>query len=206
MLAILEALLKWEDKLLGYHIHVVTDHKALDFFKTQSHLSSRQTRWIDYLARFNFDIRYIKGTLNKVADALSRYYKHNYWTEVPGMQDYVNADIRLDPEHDDLPWECLFEIEEGVVESRVCMTNSAKVYMELCTLGEHIQERDAAAAHMAAKQEDVQGSLNGETAKDNPTIFKSRARGVDLHERMSHKDTFEADIQEGYAGTHSFRR
>jgi hypothetical protein len=34
-LAILEALLKWEDKLLGYRIHVVTDHKALEFFKTQ---------------------------------------------------------------------------------------------------------------------------------------------------------------------------
>ena len=33
-------------------------------------------RWIDYLARFDFDIRYIKGTLNKVADALSRYYEH----------------------------------------------------------------------------------------------------------------------------------
>jgi hypothetical protein len=34
-LAILEALLKWEDKLLGYRIHVVTDHKALEFFKMQ---------------------------------------------------------------------------------------------------------------------------------------------------------------------------
>jgi len=31
MLAILEALLKWEDKLLGYCIHVVMDHKALEF-------------------------------------------------------------------------------------------------------------------------------------------------------------------------------
>ena len=71
MLAILEALLKWEDKLLGYHIHVVTDHKALEFFKTQIHLSARQTRWMEYLVRFDFDIRYIKGELNKVADALS---------------------------------------------------------------------------------------------------------------------------------------
>ena len=77
-LAILEALLKWEDKLLGYRIHVVTDHKALEFFKMQSHLSSTQTRWIDYLTRFDFGIRYVKGTSNKVADALSRYYEHDY--------------------------------------------------------------------------------------------------------------------------------
>jgi hypothetical protein len=33
--AILEALLKWEDKLLGNRVHVVTDHRALEFFKTQ---------------------------------------------------------------------------------------------------------------------------------------------------------------------------
>jgi RNase H-like domain found in reverse transcriptase len=86
-LAILEALLKWEDKLLGYRIHVVMDHKALEFFKTQSRLSSRRTRWMEYLARFDFDIRYVKGTLNKVADALSQYFEHDYWTEVPELQD-----------------------------------------------------------------------------------------------------------------------
>ncbi|KAG6882888.1 hypothetical protein C0995_013528 [Termitomyces sp. Mi166 len=34
-LTILEALLKWEDKLMGYNIHIITDHKALEFFKTQ---------------------------------------------------------------------------------------------------------------------------------------------------------------------------
>ena len=96
MLAILEALLKWEDKLLGYCIHVVTDHKALKFFQMQSQLTARQMRWIDYLVRFDFDIRYIKGTLNKAADALSRYYKHGYWTNVPELHDYINADIRLD--------------------------------------------------------------------------------------------------------------
>ena len=35
-IAILEALLKWEDKLLGQRINMVTDHKALEFFKMQS--------------------------------------------------------------------------------------------------------------------------------------------------------------------------
>ena len=41
-LAILEALLRWEDKLIGYHVHVITDHKALEFFKTQINLSPCQ--------------------------------------------------------------------------------------------------------------------------------------------------------------------
>ena len=45
MIAILEALIKWEDKLLGQKIVIVTNHKSLEYFKTQPHLSSRQTRW-----------------------------------------------------------------------------------------------------------------------------------------------------------------
>ena len=41
-LAILESLQHWEDKLIGYKIHVIMDHKALKFFKTQSDMSPRQ--------------------------------------------------------------------------------------------------------------------------------------------------------------------
>ena len=41
-LAILKALFKWEDKLIGYCIHVITNHKALEFFKTQINLSPHQ--------------------------------------------------------------------------------------------------------------------------------------------------------------------
>ena len=69
-LAILEFLQKWEDKLVGYKIHVITDHKALEFFKTQNRLTNQQRRWMDYLSRFNFDITYTKGELNKIADCL----------------------------------------------------------------------------------------------------------------------------------------
>jgi hypothetical protein len=39
-LAILEAMQKWEDKLIGKKMHVITDHKALEFFKLQSKLSN----------------------------------------------------------------------------------------------------------------------------------------------------------------------
>ena len=58
---------------------------------------------MDYLAWFDFDIQYVKGLLNKVVDGLSQYFEHDYWIEVPELQDYMNTDICLDPEHDDLP-------------------------------------------------------------------------------------------------------
>lgn len=41
-LTILEALQKWEDKLVGHRFHVITDHQALEFFQAQSQLSNRQ--------------------------------------------------------------------------------------------------------------------------------------------------------------------
>jgi len=57
-LTILEAMMKWEDKLVGYHIHVIMDHKALEFFKTQSDLSPHQWQWMEYMSRFDFNITY----------------------------------------------------------------------------------------------------------------------------------------------------
>ena len=115
-LAILEALLKWEDKLVGSKIRVITDHKALEFFKTQNRLTHRQRRWMDYMSRFNFDITYIKGELNKVADCLSRYYENDRVGEIHGINEYVCADVRIDPEGEDLPLERYHEMAERVIE------------------------------------------------------------------------------------------
>ena len=107
MITILKALLKWEDKLIGNRIHVVTDHRALEFFKTQRKLSSCQMRWMEYLSWFDFDIQYMKGTSNKVADSLSQYYQSDTGDDVHPLYDFVNADVQLNPEHKDLPWNCV---------------------------------------------------------------------------------------------------
>jgi len=103
-LAILKALLKWKDKLIGRRIHVVTNHRTLEFFKRQPKLSNRQMCWMEFLSRFDFDIRYIKGPDNEVADSLSQYYRNDTKEDNTPFHCYVNADIRLNPEGDDLPW------------------------------------------------------------------------------------------------------
>ncbi len=74
LLGVLEALLRWEDKLLGLKFKIITDHKALTFFKEAPYSTPRCMRWWEYLSWFNFKIEYIKGESNKVADSLSRYY------------------------------------------------------------------------------------------------------------------------------------
>jgi hypothetical protein len=102
LLAVLEALLRWEDKLLGLHFTIVTDHKALIFFKEAPYTTQRRTRWWEYLSRFDYKIKYIKGELNRVADSLSRYYMSDSPNEKHDISEYVNADMRLDPDGDDL--------------------------------------------------------------------------------------------------------
>ena len=72
-LVVLEALMKWEDKHLGRKFTVVTDHKGLEYFKTQPNLSPRQTRWWEYLSRFNYNTIHVDGTQNQVADSLYVY-------------------------------------------------------------------------------------------------------------------------------------
>jgi len=93
-LVILEALIKWEDKLIGRWVHIVTDHKALEFFKNQSQLSNRQFRWMDYMSRFDFGITYVKGELNKIADCLSHYYKSDTSADIHEFHEYVQANRR----------------------------------------------------------------------------------------------------------------
>ena len=106
-LAILEGLLRWEDKLLGREIVIITDHRTLEFFNTQRTMSSRQVRSYEYLSRFNYTINYVEGIRNVVADALSRMYAgHNVSITI---DDCVTADLRLGPEGETLPMDRFLE-------------------------------------------------------------------------------------------------
>ena len=78
LLAIIVALRKWRPYLYGTKFKVLTDHKSLEHFKTQPVLSSRQARWKDTIAEYDFDIVYIKGKTNTVADSLSRRPDHEF--------------------------------------------------------------------------------------------------------------------------------
>lgn len=76
LLAIIHALKSWRHYLYGRKFTVYTDHHSLQHFKTQPMLSGRQSRWKDIIANFDFDIVYIQGKTNTVADGLSRRSDH----------------------------------------------------------------------------------------------------------------------------------
>jgi hypothetical protein len=199
MIVILEALLKWEDKLIGYHIHVVTDHQALEFFKTQDWLLSWQTHWMEYLSQFDFDIRYTKGKLNKVADCLSRYYERDTWYNVYDVSEYVNADVWLDPTLDGVPWNRLREIEDHTVKMHTIRVTEETRRCKSNRLVECQEERDVRAAELAAAPEPVDEAHVTVVATDeDPTVFELRVHGEHLVAKLTANDSFLADIKSGY--------
>jgi hypothetical protein len=79
LLAIVQVFEEWRAELVGLRvqeqIEVVIDHRALEYFMTKRHLNARQARWAEFLAQFDFIIRYLPGKLNILVDALSRQEK-----------------------------------------------------------------------------------------------------------------------------------
>ena len=49
-----------------------TDHEPLTWLQSQKSLNRRQARWMEFLSRFQYEIVYVKGDENVVADALTR--------------------------------------------------------------------------------------------------------------------------------------
>ena len=72
MLAIMHALAKFRQYLVGNRFKVRTDHNSLRFFLEQKQLQERQQKWVSKIQAYDFDIEYVKGKNNVVADALSR--------------------------------------------------------------------------------------------------------------------------------------
>ena len=70
--AVMHALTKWRHFLLGQHFDLRTDHRSLQYIFTQPNLNARQRRWMEFLCEYNFEVKYVQGKENKVADALSR--------------------------------------------------------------------------------------------------------------------------------------
>jgi hypothetical protein len=69
---IVHALRMWRNYLMGKKFELRTYHIGLKYLFEQLTLNARQTRWLEFLSEYDFDIKHIKGKENKVSDALSR--------------------------------------------------------------------------------------------------------------------------------------
>ncbi|KAG6883065.1 hypothetical protein C0995_013043 [Termitomyces sp. Mi166 len=141
-LVILEALLKWEDKLMEYKIHIITDHKALEFFKTQ-------------------------GELNKVADCLSRYFESDTIDDVHNVYNYLQADKWIDPEGEDLPLHKFHKIMEKKVEIQAMQAREL-----CCSkrLKEQLELHDLEAQQMVESTKTPNKGIESSSHNDDPLL------------------------------------
>jgi hypothetical protein len=69
---IIHALRKWQHYLMGSRFELRTNHNGLKYLFDHPTLNARQSRWLEFLCEYDFDIKHIKEKESKVADALSR--------------------------------------------------------------------------------------------------------------------------------------
>src|ERR1700720_1276389 len=122
-------------------------------------------RWMEYFSRFDYDIQYIKGTRNRVADSLSRYYQLDTDEDNHPSYDYVTVDAQLNPEGEDLLWSRMIEVR--------AMTHSR-------TLRESPEERDIIAENLDSPITNGKASNDADKSFEDPTIIESLSHGLEL--------------------------
>ncbi|RVW89536.1 hypothetical protein CK203_043645 [Vitis vinifera] len=116
----------------GSHFIVKTDNVATSYFQTQKKLSPKQARWQDFLAEFDYTLKYNLGSANHVADALSRKAELASMTSQPqedimdllrkGLQHYLVAKSLIVLAHEGkTKW---FWVEDGLL-----YTKGRRLYM-----------------------------------------------------------------------------
>lgn len=72
LLAVVHAVQKWEQYLMGNHFIIKTDQKSLKWLLQQRISTPFQVFWLSKLMGFDYEIQYKGGSENIAADALSR--------------------------------------------------------------------------------------------------------------------------------------
>jgi hypothetical protein len=93
MLAGVETMLRHRDVLQGTYFKWITDHKGLIHLVHQKDLSGRQARWMEKISEFDFEVVYVPGVENVLADALSRMYSNDAPGTVRARSEYTYHDV-----------------------------------------------------------------------------------------------------------------
>jgi len=92
LLAVVWAVKYFRPYLYGRRFTIRTDHKPLQWLHNHKEPNSKYQRWRTTLEEFNFDIEYLEGRENKVADALSRVEIHANEVEA---EDFWSTDATI---------------------------------------------------------------------------------------------------------------
>ncbi|KMQ90096.1 pol polyprotein [Lasius niger] len=128
-LSLVWALRKWHVMLLGRHVRVHTDHRALEFLTSCADDSSRIARWLSFLREFDLEIRHIPGRENVTADALSRNNIRYGFDRKPVMTRTMAAIGRPEDEVETVRWvEMIVEAQSDNEDIQALSVNDPQRY------------------------------------------------------------------------------
>ncbi|MCO5593915.1 hypothetical protein L7F22_047934 [Adiantum nelumboides] len=96
---IVHGMRKWRNYLYGSTFVAWIDHHSLRYICDQGDLRGRKARWVELMQEFDFEIRYRKGSSNRIADALSRIPEINALSMVE-----ISTDFYLSPRTMSFRW------------------------------------------------------------------------------------------------------
>ena len=134
----------------------------------------------------------MKGVDNKVADCLSQYYETEGSKGAHKCVDWANADIRLDPEGDDLPQDRLRELQLTSMR-----TSQGEVQCSTC-LHRKQEECCVKAADMRKHAEPSRERTPLVTTSGDPTLLKSAGQSPAICTYFQKHDGFMEAVRMGY--------
>ena len=98
---------------MGRRFELRTYHNGPKYLFDQPTLNTRQSRWLECLCEYEFEIKHIKGKENKVANALSRRVHELHATTISMYQNDIKSRI-LEAANVDLQYrELVAKLQQG---------------------------------------------------------------------------------------------
>jgi hypothetical protein len=83
----------WRHYLMGKRFELRIDHCCLKYLFARPSLNVEQSRWLEFLSVYDFEINHIKGKENKVTDTLNMRMHEMHDTTIIMYQTYLSERI-----------------------------------------------------------------------------------------------------------------
>lgn len=134
MLAVMHALEKFKQYLVGGPFIIRSDHNSLKYSLNQTDLIEKQQRWVSKLQSYDFEIQYVKGKKNTVADALS---KNSLFYSLSTIKAHWKEEVMKEYTQDDFATKIIsgviknkrYSVKEGLIfkRGRIFLTPTSKI-------------------------------------------------------------------------------
>ncbi|KAG6881129.1 hypothetical protein C0995_002937, partial [Termitomyces sp. Mi166 len=129
------------------------------------------------MSRYDFDITYVKGELNKVTDCLSQYFESDTPDDMHNVYDYVQADKWIDTEGEDLPLHRFHKIAEKRVEIQAMQAQELRCSKRL---REQKELCDLEAQQMEEATKTPNKGIESFSHDDNPLLAQVLEKRTEL--------------------------